>query len=67
MFHAGTREQDGNTVTSGGRVLCVCALGDDIGAAQQQAYTCISRIDWPDMYYRTDIGYRAIARETENR
>jgi phosphoribosylamine--glycine ligase len=67
VFHAGTKEQDGKTVTSGGRVLCVCALGDDIASAQQQAYACIKRIDWPDMYYRTDIGYRAIARESGNR
>jgi phosphoribosylamine--glycine ligase len=67
VFHAGTKEQDGNTVTSGGRVLCVCALGDDIATAQQQAYACIKHIDWPDMYYRTDIGYRAVARQSGNR
>jgi phosphoribosylamine--glycine ligase len=48
-------------------VLCVCALGDDIATAQQHAYACIKHIDWPDMYYRTDIGYRAVARETESR
>ena len=67
VFHAGTREQDGAIVTSGGRVLCACALGDDIVAAQQHAYACARRIHWQDMYYRTDIGYRAIARESGNR
>ena len=64
VFHAGTKQQDGVTVTSGGRVLCVCALGDSIAAAQQRSYACVQSIHWPDMYYRTDIGYRAIARET---
>jgi phosphoribosylamine--glycine ligase len=54
--------QDDAVVTSGGRVLCVCAMGDDIAAAQQQAYRCVGAIDWQDVYYRTDIGYRAIAR-----
>ncbi|MEZ5543231.1 MAG: phosphoribosylamine--glycine ligase [Pseudomonadota bacterium] len=64
VFHAGT-VADGDAVkTSGGRVLCVCALGETIGAAQQQAYACVSRIEWPDVYYRTDIGYRALERET---
>ncbi len=64
IFHAGTR-LDGDTVlTEGGRVLCVCALGDSITAAQQQAYSCVRAIHWQDAYYRNDIGYRAIARET---
>jgi phosphoribosylamine--glycine ligase len=64
VFHAGTQESADTVVTSGGRVLCVCALGDDVAEAQQRAYRCINSIHWPDMYYRTDIGYRAIARET---
>jgi len=63
VFHAGTRDEAGAVVTSGGRVLCVCALGDTISRAQQQAYACAEKIHWPDVYYRTDIGYRAIARE----
>jgi phosphoribosylamine--glycine ligase len=63
VFHAGTTASGNNVLTSGGRVLCVCALGDTIAAAQQQAYACAGRIHWPDVYYRTDIGYRAIARE----
>jgi phosphoribosylamine--glycine ligase len=63
VFHAGTTGHGDTVLTCGGRVLCVCALGDTIAAAQQQAYACVGRINWPDVYYRTDIGYRAIARE----
>ena len=63
VFHAGTTRRGDAVLTSGGRVLCVCALGDTIAAAQQQAYACAGHIHWPDVYYRTDIGYRAIARE----
>jgi phosphoribosylamine--glycine ligase len=62
VFHAGTAERDGEVVTSGGRVLCVCALGQDISEAQAKAYACTGRIHWQDMYYRTDIGYRALDR-----
>ena len=64
VFHAGTQESAGSVVTSGGRVLCVCALGDTISEARDKAYACVSGIHWPDVYYRTDIGYRAIAHET---
>jgi len=64
VFHAGTQESAGSVVTSGGRVLCVCALGNTISEAREKAYACVGRIHWPDVYYRTDIGYRAIARET---
>ena len=63
VFHAGTEMQDESVVTSGGRVLCVCALGDRVAEAQHKAYQCVNAIHWPDVYYRTDIGYRAIARE----
>jgi phosphoribosylamine--glycine ligase len=63
VFHAGTASQDGNVVTSGGRVLCACALGDNVTEAQQRAYDVVKKISWKDMYYRSDIGYRAIARE----
>ena len=66
VFHAGTDEQDGNIVTSGGRVLCACALGDTVTDAQQRAYDIVNKINWDGMYYRTDIGYRAIARERNN-
>jgi phosphoribosylamine--glycine ligase len=62
VFHAGTRLQGGNIVTSGGRVLCVCALGDDVAAAQRRAYAAVDKISWKDVYYRRDIGHRAIAR-----
>ncbi len=64
VFHAGTRAEGDAVVTSGGRVLCVCALGDTIAEAQRQAYDCVCKIDWKDVYYRTDIGYRAIERST---
>jgi len=64
VFHAGTVAEGAAVKTSGGRVLCVCALGETIAAAQQQAYACVGRIHWPDVYYRTDIGYRAVERET---
>jgi phosphoribosylamine--glycine ligase len=63
VFHAGTGLDGDAVVTSGGRVLCVCALGETIALAQQQAYACVAGIHWPDVYYRTDIGYRAVERE----
>ncbi len=63
VFHAGTATRDEQVVTSGGRVLCVCALGATIAAAQKQAYQCVEAISWPGVYYRRDIGYRAIGRE----
>lgn len=66
IFHAGTAEQDGQIVTAGGRVLCACALGDTVADAQQRAYACAANIDWQDVYYRNDIGHRAIAREQKN-
>lgn len=60
IFHAGTAIKNGQVVTSGGRVLCVTALGDDIKEAQKKAYEVISPIKWENIYYRTDIGHRAI-------
>ncbi len=63
VFHAGTALHDGKIVTAGGRVLCVTALGDTVAAAQTKAYAIAKTIYWPHQYYRTDIGYRAIARE----
>ncbi|MCW8917857.1 MAG: phosphoribosylamine--glycine ligase [Gammaproteobacteria bacterium] len=65
IFHAGTAERDGQVVTAGGRVLCATALGQSVGEAQQRAYALAERISWPGMFIRHDIGYRAIARETE--
>ena len=67
VFHAGTAEKNGDVVTSGGRVLCVVALGDTTGEAQAAAYELVHQISWPDAYYRTDIGYRAVEREQAER
>ncbi|NVL41940.1 phosphoribosylamine--glycine ligase [Pseudomonas syringae pv. actinidiae] len=63
VFHAGTTLQDDRVVTSGGRVLCATALGDSVGSAQKNAYALAAKVDWQGCFYRTDIGYRAIARE----
>ncbi len=65
IFHAGTAEQDGDVVTSGGRVLCATALGSSVTEAQQRAYKLASRISWNNCYFRTDIGHRAIKREQQ--
>jgi len=63
VFHACTTLNDGKVVTSGGRVLCVTALGGTVAAAMQHAYEVVQQIHWNGAQYRTDIGYRAIARE----
>ncbi|WP_341685926.1 phosphoribosylamine--glycine ligase [Limnohabitans sp.] len=60
VFHAGTTEQDGKVLTSGGRVLCVTALGDSVRQAQQKAYAAVAGVQFDGMQYRKDIGYRAI-------
>ncbi|MCX7066858.1 MAG: phosphoribosylamine--glycine ligase [Methylococcales bacterium] len=60
VFHAGTKQIGDDIVTAGGRVLCACALGDDIQTAQKNAYTLANKIDWNAIYYRTDIGFKAI-------
>ena len=65
VFHAGTALEHGAVVTNGGRVLCVTALGATVGAAQQRAYELVKKIRWRGVQYRTDIGHRAIARETK--
>jgi len=64
VFHAATDIQDGKVVTSGGRVLCATALGISVTEAQSRAYELAKQMTWDDVYYRTDIGYRAVARET---
>ncbi len=64
-FHAGTAAEGDDIVTSGGRVLCVTALGDDVTEAQKRAYESVGKISWNNMYHRDDIGYRAVAREAE--
>ncbi len=60
VFHAGTTEQDGQVLTSGGRVLCVTALADSVKQAQQKAYELAQGIHFEGMQYRRDIGHRAI-------
>jgi len=65
VFHAGTTLDNGKVVTSGGRVLCVTALGGTVAAAQQHAYEVVQQIRWNGAQYRTDIGYRAITREAK--
>jgi len=61
VFHAGTAIEEGNVVVSGGRVLCVTALGESVRQAQRSAYAAIAEIRFPGMQYRTDIGHRALA------
>ena len=63
VFHAGTASTDNGIVTSGGRVLCVVGLGDTVEQAAAESYAAVSKISWDDMYFREDIGHRAIARE----
>tara|TARA_R110001592_G_scaffold66495_8_gene204270 strand:- start:661 stop:1950 length:1290 start_codon:yes stop_codon:yes gene_type:complete len=63
IFHAGTSLVDGQVLTSGGRVLCATALGDSVQQAQKNAYALARQANWEGSFYRTDIGYRAIARE----
>ncbi|MDP3744427.1 MAG: phosphoribosylamine--glycine ligase [Methylotenera sp.] len=60
VFHAGTTLKDGKIVTSGGRVLCVTALGETVKFAQQQAYKTLDEIQFNGAQFRTDIGYRAV-------
>jgi len=65
VFHAGTATSGDQVVTSGGRVLCVTALGDDIASAQQACYQAADAINWEGVTLRRDIGWRAIARYSE--
>ena len=65
-FHAGTALADGKVVTSGGRVLCVTALGASVAEAQSRAYQRCATINWEGGFYRRDIGYRAVRREQED-
>jgi phosphoribosylamine--glycine ligase len=61
VFHAGTALSGGKVVTSGGRVLCVTALGETIRQAQRSAYAAVAGIRFEGMQYRKDIGHRAVA------
>jgi len=64
IFHAGTRQEGGRILANGGRVLNVSALGGTVREARARAYEAISRIRWPEGFYRQDIGWRAVERET---
>lgn len=63
VFHAGTALSENGVVTSGGRVLCVCALGDDVTRAQSEAYRACGKIGWDGAFTRGDIGQKAVDRE----
>lgn len=63
VFHAGTNMDGENVVTNGGRVLCVVGLGKTVKAAKTKAYAGVKKIDWENVYYRPDIGHRAINRK----
>ena len=62
VFHAGTAQKDGKVVTSGGRVLCVTALGDKVKMAAERAYQAVAQVRFEGMQYRKDIGHRAFNR-----
>ena len=62
IFHAGTRRENGNIVTAGGRVLAVTALGDTVGSARERAYEAVSQIHFEGCQYRRDIALSAVAR-----
>ena len=63
VFHAGTRQAAGEILTNGGRVLCITALADDVTSARNKAYEAVAAIDCEALFFRTDIGYRAVVRE----
>jgi phosphoribosylamine--glycine ligase len=65
VFHAGTQVLEDKIATSGGRVLCIVGLGNSVTEAQALAYKRVKTINWNDVYYRDDIGFKEIARETE--
>ena len=65
VFHAGTAIVDDKLVSAGGRVLCIAALGDTVTDAKRNAYLGVEQIKWSKAFYRTDIAYRAIARENQ--
>jgi len=66
VFHAGTAEKDGNIIANGGRVLNVTAIADTVAEAQAKAYEAAKRVDWPEGFYRSDIGWRAVEREKQS-
>jgi phosphoribosylamine---glycine ligase len=64
VFHAGTKEANGQLLSNGGRVLNICATGGAIRDAIERAYAGVAAIDWPGGFYRRDIGWRALDRDT---
>ena len=60
VFHAGTKLEDVNILSNGGRVLCATSLGVDLEEAQKKAYQLVKRISWDGSYYRTDIGFKGL-------
>ena len=60
VFHAGTKYDGENIVTNGGRVVCVTSLGESVQAAQEHVYRAVDNITWEGVFFRKDIGYRAI-------
>jgi len=60
LFHAGTKLQDDKVLTSGGRVFCATALGNDLKEAQQKAYNLVEKIDFDGAFFRKDIGFKGI-------
>ncbi len=65
IFHAGTKADGSRILANGGRVLNVSAIGKTVREAQARAYEAISRIRWPEGFYRHDIGWRAVEREAK--
>ncbi len=66
VFHAGTRREDGELRTSGGRVLCVTALGENLRAARRRAYDALAQVRFDGAQFRRDIGERALAGRERN-
>ena len=60
VFHSGTRIENNNILSNGGRVLCVTALGDDLSQSSKNAYSAVGKINWDGKYYRKDIGFRVM-------
>ena len=60
VFHAGTKDGDGGLTANGGRVLAVTAIGQDLAQAHARAYAGVAAVDWPEGFWRSDIGWRAL-------
>ncbi|MDC0963760.1 phosphoribosylamine--glycine ligase [Candidatus Pseudothioglobus singularis] len=60
VFHAGTKLEDGNILSNGGRVLCATSLGLNLEEAQEKAYNLVKMVNWDGSYYRTDIGFKGL-------